>query len=205
MRTVDPYSLYLMGGHWYVIGRDHDRDDVRTFRLDRVRGDVRFATRRERDFRVPPEFDPSAYRNRAPWQLGEGDELATILVEPEAAWLVERAVGQYGTIEHRDDRSLLFTTTVADWQELAGWLIGLDGLASPVSPPELVERVASALERVAADHEGERAAARRAARAGRPRRRRPSAASRPSRRSASPCCRPCWPTCWRPAASARTP
>ena len=105
-RTVDPYSLYLMGGHWYVIGRDHDRDDVRTFRLDRVRGDVRFATRRERDFRVPPEFDPSAYRNRAQWQLGEGDEQATILVEPDAAWLVERAVGQYGTVEHRDDRSL---------------------------------------------------------------------------------------------------
>ena len=105
VRTVDPYSLYLMSGHWYVIGRDHDRDDVRTFRLDRVRGDVRFATRRERDFRVPPEFDPSAYRNRAPWQLGESDESATILVEPEAAWLAERAVGQYGTIEHRDDRS----------------------------------------------------------------------------------------------------
>ena len=49
-----------MSGHWYVIGRDHDRDAVRTFRLDRMRGDVRFATRRERDFRVPPEFDPSA-------------------------------------------------------------------------------------------------------------------------------------------------
>jgi predicted DNA-binding transcriptional regulator YafY len=155
VRTVDPYSLYLMGGHWYVIGRDHDRDDVRTFRLDRVRGDVRFATRRERDFRVPAEFNPSAYRNRAPWQLGDGDEQATILVEPEAAWLVERAVGQYGTMEHRDDRSLLYTTTVADWHELAGWLIGLDGLASPLAPPELVERVAAALERVAADHEGE--------------------------------------------------
>ena len=187
-----------------MIGRDHDRDDVRTFRLDRVRGDVRFATRRERDFRVPPEFDPSAYRNRAPWQLGEGEELATILVEPEAAWLVERAVGQYGTMEHRDDRSLLYTTAVADWQELAGWLIGLDGLATPLSPPELVERVASALERVAADARGRAAAARRAARARRPRARRPSAASRRSRRSASRCCRRCSPTCSRPAASART-
>ena len=93
VRTVDPYSLYLMGGQWYVIGRDHDRDDVRTFRLDRMRGDVRFATRRERDFRVPPEFDPSAYRNRAPWQLGEGDEVATILVEPERR-LAGRARGR---------------------------------------------------------------------------------------------------------------
>ena len=76
---MDPYSLYLMGGHWYVIGRDHDRDGVRTFRLYRMRGDVRFSTRRERDFRVPPEFDATHTRPRA-WQLGEGDELATILV-----------------------------------------------------------------------------------------------------------------------------
>src|SRR4029077_3595851 len=90
-----------------------------------------------------PEFDPSAYRNRAPWQLGAGDEQAMILVEPEAAWLVDGAVGQYGTVEHRDDRSLLYTTAVADWHELAGWLIGLDGLASPLSPPGLLERVAT--------------------------------------------------------------
>jgi proteasome accessory factor C len=144
-----------MGGHWYVIGRDHDRDDVRTFRLDRMSGDVRFATRRERDFRVPPEFDPSAYRNRAAWQLGEVEDVATIVVEPEAAWLAERAVGQYGTVEHRDDRSLIYTTPYADWRKLAQWLINLDGLAFPLSPPELVERIASALERVASDHEGE--------------------------------------------------
>src|SRR4029077_15972512 len=102
-----------------------------------------------------PEFDPSAYRNRAPWQLGAGDEQAMILVEPEAAWLVDGAVGQYGTVEHRDDRSLLYTTAVADWHELAGWLIGLDGLGSPLSPPELVERGGPALERVPPDHEGE--------------------------------------------------
>ena len=155
VRTVDPYSLYLMGGHWYVIGRDHDRDDVRTFRLDRVRGDVRFATRRERDFRVPPEFDPSAYRNRAAWQLGETEEVATILVEPEAAWLAERTVGQFGTIEQRDDRSIIYTTPYADWRKLAQWLVSQGGLASPLSPPELVERVVTALERVASDHEGE--------------------------------------------------
>ena len=52
-RTVDPYSLYFASGQWYVVGRDHDRDDMRIFRLSRIRGDVRFATRRERDFRSP--------------------------------------------------------------------------------------------------------------------------------------------------------
>ena len=180
MRTVDPYSLYLMGGQWYVVGRDHDRDDVRTFRLDRIRGDVRFATRRERDFRVPPEFDPSAYRDRAPWQLGESDEVA---IDPRRARgrLAGRArcrAARHGRAPRRPLAALHDARTPTRSCSRS-WLIGLDGQASPLSPPELVERVATALERVAADHEGDRAAACRADRARRPRPRRPSAASRP--------------------------
>ena len=26
-RTLDPYSLFLIQGHWYVVGYDHMRDD----------------------------------------------------------------------------------------------------------------------------------------------------------------------------------
>ena len=59
-RTMDPYSLFLREGQWYLVGRDHDREAIRTFRLSRIRGDVRFATRRERDFRIPAEFDAHA-------------------------------------------------------------------------------------------------------------------------------------------------
>ncbi len=64
-RTLDPYSLFLRDGQWYLVGRDHDRDAIRTFRLSRIRGDVRFATRRERDFRIPAEFDATQWRDRA--------------------------------------------------------------------------------------------------------------------------------------------
>ena len=154
VRTVDPYSLYLRGGQWYLIARDHDRDAIRTFRLSRIRGDVRFATRRERDFRVPEDFDATTWRDRAPWQLGEGDETATIWVSPDAAWLVERAVGRHGTIESRPDRSIVFSTGYADLRQLAQWLIGLDGQAVPLAPAELVDAVDGALERVAQAHEG---------------------------------------------------
>jgi proteasome accessory factor BC len=153
-RTVDPYSLYLLGGQWYMVGRDHDRDAIRTFRLSRMRGDVRFATRRERDFRTPPEFDATAWRDRAPWQLGDATETATLWVSPQAAWMVERAVGRHGTVDVHPDRSITFTTPYADARALAQWLVALDGQAAPLDPPELVRELEAGLERVASEHEG---------------------------------------------------
>ena len=48
------------------IGRDLGRGRSSTFKVSRIRGDIRFATRRERDFRTPPEFDIEEYRGRPP-------------------------------------------------------------------------------------------------------------------------------------------
>ena len=69
-RTVDPYSLFFIQGHWYVVGRDHLRAAVRTFRVTRIAGQVRFFTEKNRDFYVPADYDPAAYRARPPWLLG---------------------------------------------------------------------------------------------------------------------------------------
>ena len=35
-RRVDPYGLVFHSGRWYLAGHDHDRGEVRTFRVDRV-------------------------------------------------------------------------------------------------------------------------------------------------------------------------
>src|SRR3989304_2095083 len=47
-RTPNPDALLPDHGVWYVVGHDLDRTDIRTFRVSRIRGDIRFATRRER-------------------------------------------------------------------------------------------------------------------------------------------------------------
>ena len=70
-RTLNPYALLPENGSWYVIGQDLDREDIRTFRVSRIRSDIRFATRRERDFRLPEEFPIERYRGRAKWQFGD--------------------------------------------------------------------------------------------------------------------------------------
>ena len=92
-RTLNPYALLPENGSWYVIGHDLDRDDIRTFRVSRIRSDIRFATRRERDFRLPPEFDVENYRGRAEWQFGDIVGHASVEVAPDTAWWVKRAFG----------------------------------------------------------------------------------------------------------------
>ena len=53
LRKVDPYELLFEGGQFYLVGYSHERDDVRVFRLSRIRGKVAYATKAEHDFQRP--------------------------------------------------------------------------------------------------------------------------------------------------------
>ena len=39
-RTIDPWRALLHSGHWYLIGFDQEKGEVRTFRTDRIVGDL---------------------------------------------------------------------------------------------------------------------------------------------------------------------
>jgi proteasome accessory factor BC len=148
-RTLNPYALFNDRGAWYVVGRDVERDDMRTFRVSRIRGDIRFATRRERDFRIPGDFDIDRYRNRPPWQIGELVGEARVEVGRDTAWWVERAYGKAGRVEDGT-----FVTAYSSVDQLASWILRQDGRALPVEPPALQHAVADALEAVRRAHEG---------------------------------------------------
>src|ERR671936_2057969 len=131
-RTLDPYALLPHEGSWYVIGRDHDVDDIRTFRVSRIRGDIRFATRRERDFRLPAGFKAEDHRPPPPWQMGETVGEARIELVGDTAWWVERRFGGYGRIEDG-----VFVTPYADLEHLAAWVLRQAGRAIPAAPDTL--------------------------------------------------------------------
>ncbi|TML54721.1 MAG: WYL domain-containing protein [Actinobacteria bacterium] len=149
-RSLNPYALLNDNGLWYVVGHDLDRKDIRTFRVSRIRGDIKFATRRERDFRAPTDFDVELYRGRPPWQIGDSVGTARIEVRGDTAWWVRRAYGSTGTLE--DD---VFVTEYSSIPQLASWVLRQNGRAVPLEPPELRRDVAAALRRVREWHEGE--------------------------------------------------
>ena len=63
-RKVDPYHLLFRDGQFYLLGYSHERDAIRVFRLSRIKGKVAYATKAERDFRRPTDFDPRVYGSR---------------------------------------------------------------------------------------------------------------------------------------------
>jgi proteasome accessory factor BC len=148
-RTLNPFALLPDNGVWYVVGYDLDRDELRTFRVSRIRGEIRFATRRERDFRIPADFDIEQFRGRPPWQIGEIVGEARIEVPGETAWWVQRAYGTAGRLEDG-----VWITEYSSLEQLASWVLRQDGRAIPLEPDELRREVATSLRRVRHGHEG---------------------------------------------------
>lgn len=153
-RVVDPYALIWNGGQWYLVGNSHERDDIRVFRLTRIRGEIKFTSRRERDFEVPADFDASVYRTRPTWQLGGTSGTAELWVDPTAAWWVERSFGHAGEVTMHDDGSATFSTEFAGTRYLSSWICGMNGLVRPIAPAELVEDVEASLKEISELHTG---------------------------------------------------
>jgi predicted DNA-binding transcriptional regulator YafY len=159
-RRVDPYQLLYQGGQFYVVGRSHERDAIRVFRLSRIRGKVGYATKAEHDFQRPGDFDPRAYANRIQWQFGEPVGQAEVWISGRIAWQIERHFGRYGTFapaDTDDERDRLFQTDYANARQLIAWVLGLADHARIIGPPELLsemhERVHTLIERHSGDPE----------------------------------------------------
>ncbi len=154
-RKVDPYQLLYQGGQFYVVGRSHERDAIRVFRLSRIRGKVGYATKAEHDFQRPRDFDPRAYAQRIDWQFGEPTGTAEVWISDRIAWQIERHFGRYGEMADGEDGGRVFRTPYANARQLIAWVLGLQENARILGPPELVaelhERVALLVER----HQGE--------------------------------------------------
>jgi predicted DNA-binding transcriptional regulator YafY len=67
-RELSPHGLVVHSGRWYLAAHDHGRDDMRTFRVDRMR---RVAAASEPAVDPPDDFDAVAYISRSlartPW------------------------------------------------------------------------------------------------------------------------------------------
>jgi proteasome accessory factor C len=154
-RNVDPYHLLFEGGQFYLIGYSHERDDIRVFRLDRMRGKVAYATKAEHDFQRPDDFDPRRYAQQIPWQLGSAIGTAEVWFSERIAWMVERHFATYGALEHNDDGSCVFRSEYALPRLLIAWVFGFGEHARILGPSALVDEARERLDRIIEGHRGE--------------------------------------------------
>ena len=164
-RKVDPYHLVFRNGQFYLIGHSHERDEVRVFRLSRIRGKVSYATKAEHDFTPPEDFDRRDYASRADWQMGEIDGTGQVFVRERIAWLVERDFGGYGQLrkatreEDLPGRGAIFETEYASPRQLISWVLGWRANAKLLEPDDLAREAAERLELLRKRHIGDFAVA----------------------------------------------
>ena len=139
-RTVCSYGLLFQGGHWYLIGHDELRDDVRVFRLGRME-DVEVNTKAAKtpDYEVPPEFDLTDYTRLEPWELGAGEEAGlgarVRFAFPASLWVARNGYGEL--VEEELGGATIRQFDVHQVDPFLRWLQGFAGEATVVSPTEL--------------------------------------------------------------------
>ena len=108
-RTLNPYALASRDGFWYFAGIDLDKGAIRTFRLDRVEGEIVVGKNND-SFEIPAGFDLFSHLDE-----GISAKLATLDIRKGKAFalrkkalsVVEKGEWDQITIQYGDDGTFI--------------------------------------------------------------------------------------------------
>jgi predicted DNA-binding transcriptional regulator YafY len=150
---LSPYRVFFSRRSWYVVGRSSLHRAKRTFHLGRVLS----ATTLDDRFRIPRGFSIERYLGNAWHIIREKGRDSQVIVRFNK--LVAKNVAEVNwhrtqRLERRDDGSLDFHVTVSGLNEISWWILGYGDQAEVLHPPELRQRVADRVKRMAAIYDG---------------------------------------------------
>jgi predicted DNA-binding transcriptional regulator YafY len=133
-RRVAPVGLWFRFGHWYLVAWDLERQAVRTFRVDRIEGDVTRGSAGGAE--APPDIDVRAALPDEPWRL-EGDDVVLMRIRVDAVEgpRVAEEVGHDKVHRRHDDGSVELELGVASFPAIRSWVLGLLDHAEVLEPP----------------------------------------------------------------------
>lgn len=145
-RVIDPYLLHIYRGtNPYLIGFCHRRQDIRWFRVDRIRKLQLLDSKFIRD----PTFNPKEYLEKIfQAEVGNGNpRLVSIWFDAATApYIRERRWHPTQEIKEHPDGSITLQMQVTGLNELKRWVLGYGRGAVVKEPPELVALVKGEVE-----------------------------------------------------------
>ncbi|MFC9659773.1 helix-turn-helix transcriptional regulator [Nocardia sp. NPDC127606] len=146
-RTAEPHRLVHTGRRWYLVGWDVEKQDWRTYRVDRLH--PRVPTGPRFTPREAPEVDLAGWVSRGVSTSAYRYQ-ARITLEVSAAVAADRIPPTVGVIEAIDEGHCLLHTGSNSLDEIAVYT-GLFGFGFHVhEPPELIEHLRALADRVTA-------------------------------------------------------
>ena len=145
-RTVDAFAMVFRRGHWYLVGHDRDRAELRAFRLSRFTTEITDVG----EGQEPPDgFKATDHVEAGPWAAA-GEDTAVVTFSPAVAWW---ATGSFAGAEpdgEDADGWVRVRVPVADEDSLAGIVLQFGPDALVHEPASLRDEVIRRLEALGA-------------------------------------------------------
>jgi predicted DNA-binding transcriptional regulator YafY len=141
-RVMEPYALTFQWGLWYLVGFCHLRQDMRTFRVDRIRQVVPLEER----FSMPRDFSVREYLART--MRFEPAYEVVVHLDASVAPEVREWHGHWMEITDHADGTITARFGVADLEWTVNWVLRHGSEAKVLEPPELIARVRAVAEGV---------------------------------------------------------
>lgn len=143
VRTIQPYAIATRDSHWYVAGNDLDKLHLRTFRLDRIEGEISIL-KNGQGYEIPLGFDIFASltqqerANNATLDIRKGK---AELLRKRAQTITDKGEWDHITLTYSNERAFI---------DLLLWH-GQDVLV--IEPPTLRDSIILCLQEIVALHE----------------------------------------------------
>ena len=148
VRRVEPYHLANRENLWYLVGRDTDRGEMRTFALPRIRE----VNMEKQLFERPADFSPERFFAGALGVVGgTGDHRVRLRFTAVVADRVRERVWHesQGMVDRRDG-ALELSLRLGALGEVERWVLGWGAAVEVLAPAELRRSVAAAAAATAA-------------------------------------------------------
>ena len=135
LRTIDPWRALLHGGHWYLLGFDQDKGEFRSFRTDRIVGDIT-VTKHAILESVPDDF--SVAEVVSSWEQSEHGSLqAKLLVRPGLGASLRLLASEFTVGDEWDELTIPYFHD----SQLVGLIAGSCDVVRVVEPASLHDAV----------------------------------------------------------------
>jgi predicted DNA-binding transcriptional regulator YafY len=138
LREVEPHRLVHTGRRWYLAAWDADRNNWRTFRVDRI--EQRPTTGQRFTPRKPPDGNFAAYVARSV-SVGPYEYQARVIVHAPLEKVADKIAPSAGKLEAIDDHSCLLHVGASSLDWLSMYLAMIPAEFEVREPPELIGHI----------------------------------------------------------------
>ncbi len=146
--TVSPFQLLINDGNYYLLAFDEQRQDMRTYRVDRIK-DIRFTGEARDGAEAFEAIDLKTYTKRVFSMYGGEQKLVEIrFINP----LLDAVVDRFGTKDVQyakvDDKHFGVTAKVEISDQFFGWLLGFGKKAKLLYPDDVIDQFRAYMDKI---------------------------------------------------------